>query len=66
MPGHKNLVNTDHEHRQRFQTVQTHRAGPGLLHLSFVLFLLAVLLIHNVDEFGIFLPSKMGFEGVTF
>lgn len=52
VPGHKNLVNTNHGHRQGFQMVETHRASPGPPQLLFAFSVLTVLLIRNVDGFA--------------
>lgn len=52
VPGHKNLVNTNHGHRQGFQMVETPRAGPGPPQLLFAFSVLTVLLIHKVDGFA--------------
>lgn len=66
MPGHKNLVNTNHGHKQRFQTVEAHRTGPGPLQLLFVFSVLTVLPIHNVDGLGGVSYPKWGLKALGF
>lgn len=62
LPEHKNSVNTNPGHRRMFQTVDTHRPGPGPLQLLFISSGLTALILHNVGGFGCgFFSSWNGF-----
>lgn len=69
LPEHKNSVNTNPGHRRMFQTVDTHRPGPGPLQLLFISSGLTALILHNVGGFGcgfffflkwVFIPIHQG------